>query len=81
MGQVGQWVGDTWNAIRLHYLVVAFVVALAVALAAPRPGVVVQRPQVLGVHVVEFINIVIVVSNCVSCSSCPDQRGVARRSG
>jgi sodium/bile acid cotransporter 7 len=44
-----------------NYLVVAFVVAFTVALAAPAPGQAVLKPQVVGVHVVTFINICLVV--------------------
>ncbi|KAI8463222.1 MAG: SBF-like CPA transporter family-domain-containing protein [Monoraphidium minutum] len=43
-----------------NYLVVAFVVAFTVALAAPLPGQRALEPVVAGVHVVTFINICIV---------------------
>jgi hypothetical protein len=44
-----------------NYLVVAFVVAFTIAMAWPLPGAKVLEPQVVGVHIITFINICIVV--------------------
>ncbi|KIZ06026.1 hypothetical protein MNEG_1933 [Monoraphidium neglectum] len=43
-----------------NYLVVAFVVAFTIAMAWPLPGAKVLEPQVVGVHIITFINICIV---------------------